>query len=146
MFVNVQSFVLNTGRHPKAVKFLDAKEEKEAANCSPEVDDEDAEALSAKETPAVTVESAVARRKQTRHQRAEDATDTMYGAGTDRVIDMQHMVDELDGKDQNRSADKAYDDCSNRRDEVATGRNAHKTSQYAVQRQGERRLFVLQPG
>ena len=99
MFIHVQSFVLNTGRHPKAVKLLDAKEEKEAAGCSPAVDDEDAEALSRKEAPAVTVESAVACREKAGHQRAEDATDTMNGAGTNRVVDMQHMVDELDGKD-----------------------------------------------
>ena len=112
MFVNVQSFVLNTGRHPKAVKLLDAKEEKEAAGSSPEVDDKDAEAFSPEETPAMTVESAVARRKQTGHQRAEDTTDSMYGTGANRVVDVQHMVDELDGKDQNYSADKADDDCS----------------------------------
>ena len=78
MFVNVQPFVLNTGRHPKTVKFLDAKEEKEAAGSSPEVDDKDAEAFSPKEAPAVTVESTVARGEQTRHNRAEDAADTMY--------------------------------------------------------------------
>ena len=112
MFVNVQSFVLNTGRHPKAVKLLDAKEEKEATGCSPAVDNKDTEAFSPEEAPAVTVESAVARREKARHQRAEDATDTMNGAGTDRVVDVQHMVDELDGKDQNYSADKADDDCS----------------------------------
>ena len=99
MLVNVQSFVLNTGRHPKAVKFLDAKEEKEAAGSSPEVDDKNAEAFSPKEAPAVAIERAVARREQAGHQRAENATDTMNGAGTDRVIDMQHVVDELDGKD-----------------------------------------------
>ena len=99
MLIHVQPFVLNTGRHPKAVKFLDAKEEKEAAGSSPEVDDEDAEAFCPKEAPAVTVESAVARREKARHQCAENATDTMYGAGTYRIVDVQHMVDELDGKD-----------------------------------------------
>ena len=99
MLVNVQSFVLNTGRHPKAMKFLDAKEEKEAAGSSPTVDDKDAEAFSPEEAPAVTVESAVACREKAGHQRAEDATDAMNGAGTNRVVDMQHMVDELDGKD-----------------------------------------------
>ena len=99
MFIHVQSFVLNTGRHPKAVELLDAIEEKEAAGCSPAVDDEDAEAFCPKEAPAVAIESSVACREKTCHQRAEDATDTMNGAGTDRVIDMQHMVDELDGKD-----------------------------------------------
>lgn len=35
MFINVQSFVLNTCRHPKAVELLDAKEEKEAAGRGP---------------------------------------------------------------------------------------------------------------
>ena len=128
------------------MKFLDAKEEKEAAGSSPTVDDKDAEAFCPKEAPAVTIERAVARREQAGHQRAEDATDTMNGAGTNRVVDMQHMVDELDGKDQNRSADKANEDSPKGRDEVAACRNAHKTCQYAVQRQGERGLLVLQPG
>jgi hypothetical protein len=100
MFVNVQSFVLNTGRHPKAMKFLDAKEEKEAADSSPTVDDKDAEAFCPKEAPAVAIERAVARREKAGHQRAEDTADAMYGAGTDRVVDVQHMVDEFDGEDQ----------------------------------------------
>ena len=60
MFINVQSFVLNTCRHPKAVELLDAKEEKEAAGSSPKVDDKDAEAFSPEEAPAVTIQSAVA--------------------------------------------------------------------------------------
>ena len=78
MFVNIQALVLDAGWHSEAVELLNAKEEKEAAGSCPEVDDEDAGALCSEETPAVTVESTVARGEQTRHNRAEDAADTMY--------------------------------------------------------------------
>lgn len=100
MLIHVQSFVLNTDGHSKAVKLLDTKEEKEAAGSCPEVDDKDAETFSPKEAPAVAIERAVARREKAGHQRAEDTADAMYGAGTDRVVDVQHMVDEFDGEDQ----------------------------------------------
>ena len=128
MFVNVQSFVLNTGRHPKAMKFLDAKEEKEAAGSSPTVDDKDAEAFCPKEAPAVAIERAVARREKAGHQRAENATDTMYGAGTYRVVDVQDVVNELNGIDKYGATHKSDDHCSDGRNEVATGSDAHQTS------------------
>ena len=100
MLIHVQSFVLNTGRHPKAVKFLDAKEEKEAAGSSPEVDDEDAEALSTEESPAASVESAIGCGEQTCQQSAKDAADTVYGACANRVVDVQDVVNELNGIDK----------------------------------------------
>ena len=128
MFVNVQSFVLNTGRHPKAMKFLDAKEEKEAAGSSPEVDDKDAEAFCPKETPAVAVESAIGCGEQTCQQSAKDAADTVYGACANRVVDVQDVVNELNGIDKYGATHKSDDHCSDGRNEVATGSDAHQTS------------------
>ena len=77
MLIDIKAFILDTGRHSKAVKPLDAKEENEAASCSPEVDDKDAEAFSPKEAPAMTIKSAVARREKSGHQRAENTTDAV---------------------------------------------------------------------
>ena len=77
MLVNIQALVLDAGWHSETVKLLDAKEEKEATGGCPEVDDENAEALCSEETPAVAVESAVARGEQTRHYSAEDAADAV---------------------------------------------------------------------
>ena len=59
VLVDVETFFLDAGIYTKAVQFLDAKEEDETASGCPEVDDEDAEALSAEETPAVTVEGTI---------------------------------------------------------------------------------------
>ena len=146
MLVHIQTFVLDTGGNAQAVKFLDTVEECDTASCSPEVDNQDTECLSTEESPAVTVESTVAGGEQAGHQSAENAADTVHTAGTDGVVDMQAMVDELNGKDEYCAADETDDNSSHGRDEVATGRDAHKTCQHAVERQGERGLPILEPG
>lgn len=78
MFVDVETFFLDAGIHAKSVQFLDTVEEDEAAYSCPEVDDENAEALSAEETPTASVEDAVACREQACQQGAKDTADTMY--------------------------------------------------------------------
>ena len=78
MFVNVEAFLFDTLVDAQAVQFLDAVEQGETTGGSPEVDDEDAEQLSTEESPAVTVESAVRSREQTRHQRTQNTADTVY--------------------------------------------------------------------
>ena len=132
VLIYIQSFVLNAGIDSKAMEFPYSVEQGEAANCCPEVDDKDAETLCPEEAPATAVQSAARRGEQTRQQRAEDAADTVYGTGTNRVVDVQLMVDELDGKDKHDAADEADGDGSNGRDEVATCRDAHQSCQHAV--------------
>ena len=78
VLVDVETFFLDAGIYTKAVQFLDAKEEDETASGCPKVDDEDAEALSAEETPTASVEGTVACREQASHQGTEDTTNTMY--------------------------------------------------------------------
>ena len=127
------------------MQFLDAEEEDEAADGSPEVNDKDAEALGSEEAPTVTVERSVRSGKQTCHQCAEYTTDTMHRTGTHGIVDVQHVVDELNAEDEHRTANEADEDGSDRRNEVATGCDAYETSQHTVQRQGERRLLIFQP-
>ena len=135
MLIDVESFLFHTGTHTKSVQGLDAIEESESTGCSPKVDDEDTEALSSEEAPAVTVESSVAGREQSRHQGAEDTANTMNRRSTYRVVDMQPVIDEFDGIDEYDSTDETDDDGSQRTDKVATCRDAHQTGQHAVERQ-----------
>lgn len=135
MLVDVQSFVFYASWDAKSVHFLDAIEENKSAGCCPEIDDQDSEAFSPEKAPAVTVESAVAGREQAREQSAQNAANAMNGTCANRVVDVQAMVDELDGEDQYCSADKTDYDGSQRRDEVTTGCNAYKARQHAVQSQ-----------
>ena len=78
MLVDIKSFLLDATIHTQAVSILDSVEENESAGSSPEVDHQNAEALSTEESPAVAVEGTVRSRQQACHQRAEDTTDTVY--------------------------------------------------------------------
>ena len=69
MFVNVKTFFLYSFIYAQAMDIFDAVEQNQAAACCPEVDDQNAKKLGTEETPAVTVESTVAGREQTCHQR-----------------------------------------------------------------------------
>ena len=100
MFVDVETFFFYALADTQAVCLLDAVEQGESAGGSPEVYDQYAEALSTEESPAVTVERTVRSREQTSHQRSEDTADTVYGTGTHRIVDVQYMIDKLDGVDQ----------------------------------------------
>ena len=59
MFINVESFFLYTGTDTQTMQSLDAEEQDETTNCSPEVDNQYAETLSSEEAPAVSVESTI---------------------------------------------------------------------------------------
>ena len=78
MFVNIQTFLFYSCTDAQAMQTLDAIEQCESAGGSPEVDDQNAKALSTEESPAVTVEGTVRSRQQTCHQRSQDTADTVY--------------------------------------------------------------------
>ena len=59
MLIDVETFFLYAFAYTQAVRLLDAVEQGESAGSSPEVNDQNAEALSAEETPAVAVEGTV---------------------------------------------------------------------------------------
>ena len=68
MFVDIETFLFNALVDAQAVQLLDAVEQGESTGGSPEVDDQDAKALSTEESPAVTVEGVMkkARRSSAR--------------------------------------------------------------------------------
>ena len=78
MFVNVETFLFDALVNTQAMQFLDTIEQSDTTGSSPKVDDEDAKQLCAEESSAVTVESTVRSRQQTRHQRTQNTADTMY--------------------------------------------------------------------
>ena len=59
MFIDIETFLLNTLVDAQSMQLLDAEEQDETTRCSPEVDDQNAEALSTEESPSVTVERTV---------------------------------------------------------------------------------------
>ena len=135
MFIDIKSFFLDTGTDTQAVQLLDAVEQDETAGGCPKVDAENAEALGAEESPSMTIESSVRSGEQTCHQCAEDTADTVYRRSTHGVVDVQLMIDKLDGIDQHQSTDESDDDGSERRHQVAACRDSHQSGQHTVQRQ-----------
>ena len=59
MFVDVETFFFYALADTQAVRLLDAVEQDESAGGSPEVNDQNAEALSTEESPTMTVECTV---------------------------------------------------------------------------------------
>ena len=135
MLVDIEAFFLNSVTYAQTMQLLDTIEQSETTDSSPKVDDQYAKALGSEESPAVTVEGAVAGGEQTRHECAEDTADTVHAGSADGVVDMQTMVDEFNGKDEHRAADETDDDGSHGRYEVATGGDTHQAGQHAVERQ-----------
>ena len=68
MFVNIEAFLFNTLVDAQAMQFLDAEEQYKTTDGSPEVDNQNAKALSSEETPSVTIESTAFRSQQSGHQ------------------------------------------------------------------------------
>ena len=112
MFIDVEAFLFNSPVNAQAMQALDTIEKRETAGGSPEVDNEDAEALGTEESPSVTIESAVGGRKQPSHQGAEDTAYTVYRRCTYWVVDMQRVVDKLNCIDEHQTTDQSYDDGS----------------------------------
>ena len=59
MLIDVKTLVLDALVDAQSVQLLDAVEQDDTTGSSPEVDDQDAEALSTEESPSVTVERTV---------------------------------------------------------------------------------------
>ena len=59
MLVDVQTFFFHTGRNAETVQLLDAIEEDDTTGSSPEVNHENAKALSTEEAPTVAIEGTV---------------------------------------------------------------------------------------
>ena len=83
----------------------------------------------------MSVECSIADREQSCHQGTENTTDTMNGRGTDGVVDMQDMVDELNRENQYHSTYKSDNHRTKRIYKVTAGSNTYQSCQYAVEGQ-----------
>ena len=114
VFVDIKSFFLYAFVNAQTMQFLDAIEQCESAGSSPEVDHEDTEAFCTEESLAETIERTIGCGQQTRHQGTQDTTYSMYRRSTYWIVDVQLVVNELDGINQYSTAYKADDDGSDR--------------------------------
>ena len=85
----------------------------------------------------MSIEHATIQSQQTRHQRSENTADTMNGRCTYGVVDMQTVVDKLNGEYENDTTYQTDDDGTQRTYKVATSRNAYQSSQHTIERQRE---------
>ena len=110
MFIHIQSFILDARRNTQAVQFLDTIEEDDATGSCPEVYDKYAKRFGSEEAPAVTVESSVAYRQQTSHQCSENTTNTVNTGGTNGIVNVEFVINELNAENQHCAADETDDD------------------------------------
>ena len=110
MLVDVETFLLDALVNTQTGNLLDAVEEDESCNCCPKVDAKDAEHLSAEESKATAIEGTAVDGEETCHQGSEDATDTVNGAGTNRVVNMKLGVNEFNAIDKNDTCKETYDE------------------------------------
>ena len=85
--------------------------------------------------PAAAIKQTAIGGQQAGQQRAQNTTYSVDRRSADRVVDMKPAVDEFNREDQYGAADQADEDRSERRDQVAAGRDTDETGQNAVQRQ-----------
>jgi len=135
MLVNIEAFFLNSVTYAQTMQFLDAIEQGETTDSSPKVDDQYAKALGSEESPAVTVEGTIGRREQACHQGTQNTTHTVYTGSTNRIVNVQFVVDELDGIDQYQTASQSDDDSTNRRYKITTRCNTYQSGQHTVKGQ-----------
>ena len=134
VLIDIETFLLNTLVNAQAMNLLNTEEEDDTTGGSPEVYDENAETLSTKESPSVTIEGTVGHRQQTCHDGTQDTADTVYRRCTYGIVDVQFVIDKLNGIDEYDTTDESDDDGSPRRYEVTTSRDTHETCQHTVER------------
>ena len=110
VLVDVKSLFLHALVNTESDGVLDRPEEYDTAGGCPSVYTKNAEGLCTKESEAVTIESTLTGGEQTGQQSTENTSDPVNGTGTDRVVDMKLLVDELNGKRQGDTAADADDD------------------------------------
>lgn len=110
MFVYIQTFFLDALVNAQSEELFDRTEEDDAAQGSPAVHTEDTQRLSTERAEAVAIEQAGARREQTNTKGTEDTADAVNGGGTDRIIDVQFLVDEGDTQRKDDTAEGTDDE------------------------------------
>ena len=146
MFVYVEPLFFHTGGDAQAMYDVKSFEDHESHEGGPASDYGGSEKLCQQEVCTARVEKALFGGKQSGQYGSEESADTVYGRGSDRIVDFQDMVDKVDSIDHDRSADGPDQDGSGRRHQVATGSDTYQACQYTVECQRQRRFFIFHPG
>ena len=112
MLIDIKSFFLNALINTQSMNILYTPEQDDTASRRPKIDGQNTEQLSPKEGEAMSVKQTFGYREQTGKQGTEDTADTMYGTGTDGIVYMQFLIDELNGEDQYDTTDNTNDNSS----------------------------------
>lgn len=113
VLVDVKSLFLNALVNTESDSMLDGPEEYDTAGGCPSIYTEYTEGLCTEETEAVAVESALTGGEQAGQQSTENTVDPVHRAGTDRVVDMKLLVNELNSERQSDTAAATDDDRTN---------------------------------
>lgn len=108
--------------NPKADGSLDYLEHHGHGNAHPGDHRGHAQGLHPQHFEAAAVEQAAVHREQAGQQGARRAAQAVHADGAHRVVDFQHLIDELDAENHHESGDQADEERAHRRDCVASGR------------------------
>ena len=105
MFVDVQTFLFDAARYAQTVDLVETLEDDEAHAGCPGAHYDGTEQLCQEEAGAEAIEPSFAGAEEACQDGACETSDTVYRGGTYGVVDVQHLVDEVDGKDHQHTAD-----------------------------------------
>ena len=91
------------------MNLVEALEDDEAHSGCPQADEDGTEQLGTQEAEAMAVEETFARGEEPGEDGACEAAYTVYGAGADGIVYLQHLVDEVYGEDHQDAADGTDD-------------------------------------
>ena len=137
MFIDVKTFFFYTFINAQSVNIFYAIEQYESTNSCPEVNHQDAEALSTEEAPTTTIEGACLSSQQTSHDSTQDTADAVYRTCTYRIVDVQLVINKLNGEYQYRATNQTNNHGTNGRYEITTSGDTYQTCQHTVQGQRE---------
>ena len=127
------------------------REDDEAGAEGPDEDRAHADDLGNELGQAAAVEQAgdaaeIGAGQQADHEGAEGAADAVHGDGADGIVDLEDLVDEFDGDDDEDAGTQADDDRAHGRDVGAAGGDGHEAGQNAVKGHGHVGFSVFYPG
>ena len=133
MLVNVEPLLLDALRNAEAVDLVERLEDDESHTGGPSAYHNGSEELGTEEAPTMTVEEAFAGGEEAGEDGSRETANTVYGRGADGIINLEHLVNEIDSENHQHTADGTNQGRTRCRYAVATGGDANQTGQDAVQ-------------
>ena len=146
MFVDVKSFFFHSRLYtdtPFLVQNLQTGETEDKCPCSGH---QSAECLDAEETETSTVEKSSVCGEDTGKNGSKDSADAVYRDCTDRIVDLEHLVDESYGADHCAAAEESDHCGTTDGNHVTACRDADQTGKHAVADKGKGWLSIDNPG